>query len=213
MKLSPYRSAAWRKIMEKHATIIQGKPYKVELHDDKLGVRISKRLSDDWEQIVFTCRPWVIWTRKHHWGKARPGRKEKKQSDARVLAQTVYATGPWELVSETADERLIKDYERANAQKARDAHEIIYGPSSQQWCTLHNMHQDDPEHPYVYPTCEHYLRDALPCEERRNASKTLEEAERTLCGCGHGDYRTCPCERSETVQDKLDRLRFEDETA
>jgi hypothetical protein len=21
-----------------------------------------------------------------------------------------------------------------------------------------------------------------------------EEAEATLCGCGHGDYRTCPCE-------------------
>ncbi len=71
--------------------------YKIELHSDKLGFRISKRLNDNFEQIIFTIRPWTIWTRRRHWGKARPGRKEKKEADANVLVQTLRQTGPWEM--------------------------------------------------------------------------------------------------------------------
>ena len=72
--------------------------YKIEIHDDKLGVRIIKRLNDDFQQIIFTARPWVIWTRKGSWGKARPGRKERKESEVRVLAQVFTKTGPWDMI-------------------------------------------------------------------------------------------------------------------
>lgn len=35
-----------------------------------------------------------------------------------------------------------------------------------QWCTLHNRHQDDPEHDYQYPACESYMREATHEEAR-----------------------------------------------
>jgi len=71
-------------------------PITIERHDDNLGLRISKRLSDDFSQIIFSIRPWVIWTRRYGtWGKAKPGRKERKEADARVLDQVLQDTGPW----------------------------------------------------------------------------------------------------------------------
>lgn len=38
--------------------------------------------------------------------------------------------------------------------------------SSGQWCTLHNRHQDDPEHDYSYEACEGHMREATRDEER-----------------------------------------------
>ena len=75
--------------------------YKVTLHDDRLGFRIAKQLHDDWWQDIFSIRPWVIWTRRGSWGHARPGRKERKESDARVLAEVLQSTGPWQPVGRT----------------------------------------------------------------------------------------------------------------
>jgi hypothetical protein len=54
--------------------------YRLILHDDRLGVRIDKRLGRDWSQAVFSARPFVIWTQRHQWGKARIRHKPKQAS-------------------------------------------------------------------------------------------------------------------------------------
>lgn len=38
--------------------------------------------------------------------------------------------------------------------------------SSEQWCTVHDIHQDDPAHTYDVDVCEGRLRDATPAEEQ-----------------------------------------------
>ena len=73
--------------------------YKVELHDDRRGLRINKRLTDDFSQIIFSIRPYVIWTRKGQIGHAKPAKKERKERDANVLVSVLQQTGPWELNS------------------------------------------------------------------------------------------------------------------
>jgi hypothetical protein len=45
--------------------------------------------------------------------------------------------------------------------------------SGRQWCLLHDMHMDDPDHPYNTRTCEHQLRDSTPEEEAALLQKFL----------------------------------------
>lgn len=69
------------------------------LHSDKRGISISNRLNDDFEQCILSVRARSIWTRKGKIGKVVTSKREKKKTEARVLAQVLQQTGPWEEVT------------------------------------------------------------------------------------------------------------------
>jgi hypothetical protein len=93
--------------------------------------------------------------------------RERRLKEAALDAEGCLL-GYWTDIPESEEQRLTV---RLRAALAAEEEPQKTEQSSGQWCLIHNCHQDDPRHPYEYPTCEHHLRPATPAEEAALAAE------------------------------------------